>query len=1846
MPSYIVEIPGQGKFKVESPTDLTDEQAYHAAITMTPPKTSIGGYAKEALKGIPRGLVGGLEQAALGAAALLSAETEEVAREKIKKTAEAFKPAIAPGYEEAIPTKLGEAIGSFGSLLIPGGIGGAAARGVGLAARAGQLGAAGATATAMGAGEARERAIQEGATPEQIRTATILGTPVGLAELAPIERVFRLMPVEIKAGVFNYVKRALATGGLEGAQEAASQVAQNLIAKEVYKPSQQLVESVGESAAYGAGAGAIAQFVLDAVAGRRAPSVRPPTPTPSEATPQAAQVAPEAPAAEPIRAKYKNFKEFMGSSPSVEDMQAWADEVESRLATGEEGPKTKALEKQLETLQKAIAERPAEEAVAAPEVAAPEVAPSEEALPRLRGRQKQGELFTKAEAPVPEAARKEAEEARKKEEDARKQAEGEADKEAVAPQQMTLPFPLDKAAIDSFGIKGFGSKKLKESLIGVDVMTPEGRAKLEETLGKAQVLDTKAEEILNALPPLPERAEPVTAGKPELGVAGEGAKQPVSQPVSAGVGVAPVRGAGVESAVGPAGKPAAGEVAKPGALTKKAKLAKRGIEGDVKASLAALETAKPKEFNAHLDYLMSGPADVQARVPSWVTEEQKQRSRDRIAKLTAQDTSAAIRQLKAKKQRLESEFQDAVADKDTEEQASIALKIKSIDGDIRTYEKAARGSLGEPAAPTGNIKADVTAQLKKAFNAGREFDRVAKVVQSESELPEEIRKAGAKGITHKGRVWIVADNIAQGNELGVFLHEAGAHLGFDRILGKEGRVEVARIVRSWAKGNDLKARAAQEAIRKGGRSDDEVIAYTVEELVNNGVKPTAFNAESNWLKRVLNAFRSALKRIGFAQDITPQDLVDAAYGAAHIEIRGAEKTQSDYATGVALEKDLFGKTLTEKGEAAYAPMRKRYNALREEFGLEPVTSWDKLPDERLADARLGRTLEGRVEPGVRYSTAFTNDPLLDDAILRRSEALTRSADKPLYQQLIDSFSSSKGRATLADKFNVYVVDNAATVKRKLLDAGMEAPVINLAFASKSADVAVSSMLTGAIKLDPNTGAFRAMEGPSIRTVHEEVQKIAAKLNGANPKENFVAASRIFDLGGIVLRERSLPEDMRGRFKFDPEDIRAGEEALRKYGDEIKAGMKAWTDYKNGLLDAGLKAGRFSAEDVEEWKNAADYVPWHRILDDARHGYDVKSSAKQFFRGLQDSGKIKELVGGDVERRPIGDLLNNMEQLSFWMASATIKNHAANSVIDSLLTLDARKVGSPSAPDVDKSRVVRTFRDGQQTFYELGDTLDAYAFLGVQESTGPWVKFFAKGANMLRKGTTLMPGFVVGQLFQDGYRAAAYSGASRPFMIGAKTFSEFANELKGDELSKLFASYGIIGRPDYIFEDEKSRIRAELDETKVGIRRAASTGFKALDHLTRASDAAARRAVYKETLAEGGGEKAALYKAIEIINFQTRGANQAIATLRQVVPFTNAYIQGMSVALRSMAGRGITLKERSDAMRAFYATAAKIAALSSLYAMLVGDDDEYKNAPGYMKMSSFIIPGTREMIKEFTGTDPGGNIRIPVPNDPAGLLFKMIPEATIEYVSRLGTKDEMDATKFRKQLGDAALNSISPPGAVPQLVKPAIELWANKSFFTGNPIVGKGLEHLAKEQQFTAATSELAKTLTYYLPLSPVQIDHLARGMLGTGGATAMFVMSSLIDTFTPGERPSVRLNEIPQIRSFLTGSASSGMKEDYYNMRDKATEVSATVKRLMDRSPQEVQAYLEEHKELYAMAKSGVFYKIDTALGQVRKYREQIAADTKMSAEEKRAVLDTLEKQEVVLLASANIGMMRRMSGL
>lgn len=235
-----------------------------APISAAEPERTIGGYAKEAVKGIVPGLVGFGETAIAGAASILPEEQEKAVRQAVSEAAQPVREyfAPAPGYEDTLVRKISEGVGStlpFFPLGAIGAAGRAAAMGLGAAA---------------GAGEARQRAEAEETTEGERGVSTALGTAPGIAEAFTPLRILRRFgfgddAVREVAGVIPALRRVAQAGGEEAVQEASSQVLQNLIAKGVYKPDEAVFGGVGEAATLGGGAGAVVGAIAELALGRR-----------------------------------------------------------------------------------------------------------------------------------------------------------------------------------------------------------------------------------------------------------------------------------------------------------------------------------------------------------------------------------------------------------------------------------------------------------------------------------------------------------------------------------------------------------------------------------------------------------------------------------------------------------------------------------------------------------------------------------------------------------------------------------------------------------------------------------------------------------------------------------------------------------------------------------------------------------------------------------------------------------------------------------------------------------------------------------------------------------------------------------------------------------------------------------------------------------------------------------------------------------------------------------------------------------------------------------------------------------------------------------------------------------------------------------------------------------------------------------------------------------------------------------------------------------------------------------------------------------------------------------------
>ena len=111
---------------------------------------------------------------------------------------------------------------------------------------------------AQSADEALQRAIDAGATPQQLQNALRVGGIPGISEQLPMEVLFERVPLPVAGKFLGVVMKLGAKAFAEGGQEGFQQFAQNMIEKYNYDPKQDLTEGVVEAAGIGAIVGGIA----------------------------------------------------------------------------------------------------------------------------------------------------------------------------------------------------------------------------------------------------------------------------------------------------------------------------------------------------------------------------------------------------------------------------------------------------------------------------------------------------------------------------------------------------------------------------------------------------------------------------------------------------------------------------------------------------------------------------------------------------------------------------------------------------------------------------------------------------------------------------------------------------------------------------------------------------------------------------------------------------------------------------------------------------------------------------------------------------------------------------------------------------------------------------------------------------------------------------------------------------------------------------------------------------------------------------------------------------------------------------------------------------------------------------------------------------------------------------------------------------------------------------------------------------------------------------------------------------------------------------------------------------
>jgi len=392
-------------------------------------------------------------------------------------------------------------------------------------------------------------------------------------------------------------------------------------------------------------------------------------------------------------------------------------------------------------------------------------------------------------------------------------------------------------------------------------------------------------------------------------------------------------------------------------------------------------------------------------------------------------------------------------------------------------------------------------------------------------------------------------------------------------------------------------------------------------------------------------------------------------------------------------------------------------------------------------------------------------------------------------------------------------------------------------------------------------------------------------------------------------------------------------------------------------------------------------------------------------------------------------------------------------------------------------------------------------------------------------------------------------------------------------------------------------------------------------------------VYEAAQQQGVSKKESLEKAFEIFNVRRRGTSKALNLAGQTIPFFYAYLAAQRVAYRTITGVGTSPTERKAALQTLAATSAAVFTLSMLYAMMLGDDEDYAETPAAVRDRTLMIPGS-------------GGVRIPL--RPDFFLFpKIVAEHTYLMLTNQGYED---GAKFRKSMFDGLVNAIASPTPMPQIVKPALEVAINYDFFQGKPILGQFEKNKDLGRQFNDSTSELSKLFGQTGFVSPIAADHLIRGMLGSVGGLTLFATNQFLHSDPDVPRPELSVNEmlaaLPGTSGFLKRPQESALKNDFYTLRDEVEKAVNTFNDIKTRSPQGLQDFVADEKQMARYVLGKPVDKINRELAKIRKVVTQVTnmPEDQMSAEKKAEFVRQMREVEREILKSVNVKQLREMA--
>jgi len=673
-------------------------------------------------------------------------------------------------------------------------------------------------------------------------------------------------------------------------------------------------------------------------------------------------------------------------------------------------------------------------------------------------------------------------------------------------------------------------------------------------------------------------------------------------------------------------------------------------------------------------------------------------------------------------------------------------------------------------------------------------------------------------------------------------------------------------------------------------------------------------------------------------------------------------------------------------------------------------------------------------------------------------------------------------------------------------------------------------------------------------------------------------------------------------------------------DAVLEAARIYKEFNDGQVDFLVQTGAITEKLAKELKSVP-YIPYYRVNSNSGNiELMVDKETPVRIGNVKTEPQLKELVGGNKNILPI---FTSSVQNTFMLTDLALRNQMIKESADLLYKMGmASAIGEGSGPA--SASTVRYKVNGKDYFvfidkdmYGIPADLIIKGMEGIKATMPAAIKMLGIPADLLRVVVTRNPAYAIRQAVRDPLNAWLTTGTDATPVISS--FKELASMVAGrsDVENKLMRSGAISTNVFTGDQRDASRFLKDISAGKSGWTKVMAK----LDAFAMQGDASTRAVIYKDSLAKGMSEQAALLRTLESMNFSRRGLSPSMQALSIIIPFFNAQIQGLDVIYRAYTGQ-MPFSEQLKIKQKMIARGLMLSAGTLAYAAMMSDDEAYKRAKPEERYGSWFmyIPGFDEPV------------RVPIPFE-LGYVFKALPEALFD----MAANDE----KASKAVGGwLKLVAQTNPLSLPQAIKPLTEVYLGTSFFGGDIESQREKKMLAGERSRESTTefakllgsvtgSETIKQITGKEGLSPIGIDYLIRGYTGAAGIALIQLANPLLNTEMSADvaKPTLKASKIPLIGGLFQPVEGRGTLDEAYDRMLDIQQTKGTFNRLVEQGKTaEARAFAQEHANKLGLA--SVSGSVQQKLGQFSEYRRQVTESPRLTTEQKDEMLAQIDKAQ------------------